>query len=98
MIEITKVIQSPLFAKQKKRLHKNQVRALDDAVRNIVKNPEAGILKAGDLADVRVFKFKAVNTEILLAYEATEDTLYLYAFGQHENFYRNLKKYVNINC
>ncbi len=82
------------FVRQKKRLYKNQIRASDNAVREIVQNPEIGTLKVGDLSGVRVFKFKMTANQILLAYEVTEDCLYLYAFGSHENFYRELKKYI----
>lgn len=95
MIEINKIIQSPLFAKQKKRLHKNQIKDLDKAVREITQDPETGTMKVGDLNRVRVFKFKSMDTLVLLAYEILENTLYLYTFGSHQNFYRELKKYLN---
>ncbi len=95
MNEISEIIQSPLFAEQKKRLHKNQIKTLDDAVRKIVQNPEIGSLKVGDLSGIRVFKFKSLDSIVLLAYEITEGTLFLYTFGTHENFYRQLKKYID---
>ncbi len=43
----------------------------------------------------RVYKFKSGNQQMLLAYEAGDETLFLYAIGAHENFYRDLKKYFN---
>jgi len=95
MIEITDIIQSPLFARQKKRLHKKQVRDLDEAIRKIAQDPEIGSPKVGDLSNVRVFKFNSMNSLILLAYEIVENTLFLYTFGSHQNFYRELKKYIN---
>ena len=97
MTGIQKIIQSPLFARQKKRLRKKQNSDLDDAVRRIAEKPETGTLKLGDLSGVRVFKFKSLNTQFLLAYEVTdmEDTLYLYSVGTHENFYQKLKKYIH---
>ena len=95
MKEIAKITQSPLFAKQKKKLHKNRIRDLDEAIRTIVKEPETGHLKTGDLGGIRVYKFQSLQEQVLLAYEVVENHLYLYAFGTHENFYRMLKKYLN---
>ena len=93
MTTINEVIQSPLFGRQKKKLKKNHIKFLDDAVHKIMDAPELGEQKAGDLRGVRVFKFRMGNDQILLAYEILEKILYLYAFGVHENFYRDLKKY-----
>ncbi|QTA84197.1 type II toxin-antitoxin system RelE/ParE family toxin [Desulfonema magnum] len=58
MSNIQKIIQSPLFARQKKRLQKKQIRDMDGAVRRIAEEPEVGVMKAGDLSGIRVFKFK----------------------------------------
>lgn len=93
MRSINEVIQSPLFGRQKKKLKKNQINSLDDAIHKIMGDPELGEQKTGDLRGVRVFKFGMGKDQILLAYEILEKTLYLYAFGVHENFYRDLKKY-----
>ncbi len=95
MKKITEIIQSPLFAKQKKKLHKNQIRDLDEAIRTIVQEPKTGQLKSGDLDGIRVFKYRSLQEHVLLAYEVVENHLYLYTFGTHENFYRRLKKYLN---
>ena len=94
MATISNIIQSPLFFKKKKRLNKNEIKALDDAVRKIIETPEIGKLKVGDLSGIRVYKFKTLKTLTLLAYEISGDTLFLYTFGSHENFYRALKKYI----
>lgn len=94
MTELTDIIQSPIFAKQKKKLHKKQIRDLDEAVKSIVENHEIGDAKMGDLQGVRVLKFRSQNQQVLLAYEVIESTLCLYYFGVHENFYRNLKRYL----
>jgi hypothetical protein len=95
MTGIQKIIQSPLFAKQKKRLQKKQIRDMDLVIRKIAEDPEAGDLKVGDLSGVRVFKFKSLNTQFLLAYQTTGDALYLYSVATHENFYQKLKKYIH---
>jgi len=95
MKAITEITQSPLFAKQKKKVHKNRIRDLDEAIRTIVKEPETGHLKTGDLGGIRVYKFRSTQEQVLLAYEVAENHLYLYALGIHENFYRRLKEYLD---
>ena len=94
MTDLKEIIQSPFFAKQKKKLHKQQIKDLDKAVKTIIQDPSVGDLKAGDLKGVQVYKFKSKNQQFLLAYEIVGSTLYLYTFGSHENFYRALKKYL----
>ena len=93
MNQITEVIQSPLFARQKKKLKKNQIKKLDDAIKTIMANPAIGTAKSGDLQGVQVYKYKIGNNLILFAYEVNENTLYLYTFGSHQNFDRKLSKY-----
>jgi mRNA-degrading endonuclease RelE of RelBE toxin-antitoxin system len=92
---ITEVIQSPLFARQKKKLKKGQIQKLDDAIKAIMADPTVGTAKSGDLKGVQVYKYKFDNNLILLAYEVDESTLYLYTFGSHQNFYRELSKYLH---
>ena len=94
MVEI-QVFQTPLFSKIKKKLKKNQIKDLDNAVREIIKNPELGEQKKGDLANVWVYKFRMVDRENLLAYQWDEKTRTLISLGVHENFYRDIKKYKN---
>ena len=89
------VVQTTLFSKNKKKLKKNQIKDLDNAVREIIKNPELGEQKKGDLADVWVYKFRMVDRENLLAYQWDEKTRTLISLGVHENFYRDIKKYKN---
>ena len=89
-----KVVQSGHFARAIKRLHPKEKVVLDNAVKALVENPEAGDLKIGDLSGVRVYKFKVNLNRMLLAYLYNKefDTLTLLAYGSHENFYRNLKR------
>lgn len=88
-----RILVSPTFSRAVKRLHKNQKADLDDAVRAISGDPTLGEAKVGDLAGVRVFKFKMVKQLCLLAYaQPDEETLELLALGAHENFYRDLKR------
>ena len=95
MTDIKDIIQSPLFVKQKNKLHKNQIKDLDNAVKMIFENPDIGDMKVGDLQGVCIYKFKSTSKQMLLAYEVDLNTLHLYAFGSHENFYRYLKKYLH---
>jgi len=86
------VLQTPLFAKRKKKLHKNQIKDLDIAVKAIIDNPEVGTKKKGILSDVWIYKFKMVNQENLLAYQWNPERRILIALGVHENFYRDVEK------
>jgi mRNA-degrading endonuclease RelE of RelBE toxin-antitoxin system len=86
------VKQMPGFKRAYKKLHANQKSCVDDAIRAIMKQPEMGDEKKGDLAGVFVYKFKIAKQEMLLAYEWDPRTRVLLALGVHENFYRDLKR------
>ena len=88
-----KVFQSRQFAKSVKKLPSNQKSDLDKTVQLLIADPMIGDSKAGDLAGVRVHKFKMANQLNLLAYGYENEilTLTLLAIGSHENFYRDLK-------
>ncbi len=88
------VSQSPLFSRQKKKLYKKQIEVLDDEIRKIIKNPEIGEAKKGDLKGVWVHRFKMGPQLFLLAYEWTPKAIYLLAINTHEGFYRHLKRYL----
>ncbi len=87
------IVQTSTFGKAVNKLHKNQKKDLDEAVRVIVGNPSIGTAKVGDLSGISVHKFKMVKQLTLLAYKYEDQTitLTLLALGTHENFYRNLK-------
>ena len=88
-----RVLVTPTFERAVKKLHKQQKAALDEAVRTIVGQPEAGETKVGDLAGVQVYKFRMGNLLCLLAYRILdENTLKLLMVVPHENFYRDLKR------
>ena len=86
------VLQSSVFARAYKKLHKNQKLDVDTAVEVIIKTPEVGEPKRGDLAGVYVYKFKSNSQLMLLAYEYDPETRMLLLLGSHENFYRELKR------
>jgi mRNA-degrading endonuclease YafQ of YafQ-DinJ toxin-antitoxin module len=91
-----KILQSGHFSRAAKKLHQQEKKLLDDAVKALIENPEAGDVKVGDLSGVRVYKFKVNMDMMLLAYKHDKEAnkLILLAYGSHENFYRDLKKLI----
>ena len=89
-----KILQSNLFIKAVKKLHKSEKELLDEVIKTLIAQPEIGDLKTGDLNCVRVYKFKVNINQMLLAYRYQKETLVLMllAYDTHENFYRDLKK------
>lgn len=88
-----RILVTPTFDRAVKKLHKSQKAALDEAVRAISGQPHMGETKIGDLAGVKVYKFRIGTVRCLLAYRVLdENTLKLLMVGPHENFYRDLKR------
>lgn len=89
-----KLIATPRFLREAKRLYPADKTALDGAVRAIAEDPEIGEMKRGDLAGVRVHKYRHDAQQFLLAYRVVPeaDAIKLLSFGAHENFYRDLKR------
>lgn len=94
-MENIKILRSNAFKKAYKKLHANQQKEVDTAIHEIVKNPEIGESKKGDLSGIFVYKFSCVRQQFLLAYEYDRKTRTLLALGVHENFYRMLKSHRN---
>ncbi len=90
---VKEVLQTPSFKKAVKKLHPNQKKDLDNVIYSLMKTPEMGEKKKGDLAYLRVYKFKMAKQETLLGYSYYKEQLVLelLALGSHENFYRDLK-------
>ena len=61
-----------------------------------MKDPLLGNQKKGDLAFLRVYKFKMTKQLTLLGYSYEDGNviLELINLGAHENFYRDIKKLV----
>ncbi len=91
---MARILQTPTFKRAVRRLHKQQKQELDEAVRAVAANLAIGESKVGDLAGVRVHKFKMNRQLTSLAYEFSEadDAVKLLTLGSHENFYRDLKR------
>ncbi len=88
------VQQTRRFARQYKKLQDNIAVDVDGAVTAVAGNPEIGERKNGDLANLRVFKFRSNGQLYLLGYtlDAQVQLVYLEAVGPHENFYRDIKR------
>lgn len=89
------------FAQFVKKAHKPLQLAIEDAVELICTSAEIGEAKVGDLAGIRVYKFRFSRQEYLVAYRPPETDAPLeflivdfYKVGSHENFYTELKHYL----
>lgn len=88
-----RILVTPTFERSVKKLHMQQKADLDTAVRAVVADVEIGEAKVGDLAGIRVYKFRLANQLCLLSYRVLdEETVKLLTVGPHKNFYRDLKK------
>lgn len=94
MGKIQKVLQTPTFNKIIKKLKPNQKKDVDNAIKCLIEDPLLGQQKKGDLAYLRVYKFKMVKQLTLLGYSYVNGDviLELLNIGSHENFYRDMKK------
>lgn len=68
-----RVLVTPTFERAVKKLQKQQKAALDEAVRDIASQPNAGETKVGDLAGVQVYKFRMGTLLCLLAYRVIDE-------------------------
>lgn len=84
----------PPFRKFVKKQTRPLQLAIEDEIENIAGRPAIGEAKVGDLQGIQVHKFKFQIRTFLIAYRITESGLLFYSIGTHENFYRDLKKYL----
>ena len=91
-----KIEAAPRFNRLAKKLEPIVKQALDREVRMLVEDPYKGDCKKGVLRNVLVEKFEAANKQWLLAYRVLEKdgVVQLLHFAQHENFYRDLARYL----
>ncbi|MCX2588580.1 MULTISPECIES: type II toxin-antitoxin system RelE/ParE family toxin [Proteus] len=88
------VYQSARFEKTMKKLPESDVKIIEDEIDQIIDNPLIGEQKKGDLAYLRVHKFRLNELTVLLGYSwvTNKVELYLLHIGSHENFYDVQKK------
>ncbi len=89
-----KILQSRSFERKIKKFSKAQKLELDEQIKLIVEDPSIGDEKKGDLRGVFVHKFKIKTIQYLLAYRSVDENLELIMIGPHQNYYRDLKKYI----
>lgn len=89
------------FAQYVKKAPKPLQLTIEDAVALVCDSPDIGELKVGDLAGIRVYKFRFNRQEYLVAYRPPVEDLPLefliidfYQVGSHENLYTDLKHYL----
>ena len=89
-----KIFQSRSFERKVKKFSNAQKSQLDKQVRRILEDPAIGNEKKGDLRGIYVHKFKLKTIQYLLAYRIIGENLELIMIGPHQNYYRDLKKYI----
>lgn len=86
----------PRYNKARKRFSPAVKKRTNEVQSQIVQDPHRRERKKGALHNVWVEKFQAENDQYLLAYtiDDAKRTVTFYDIGQHENFYRDLTKYI----
>jgi hypothetical protein len=85
--------KSPFKKFVKKQTRSFQL-AIEDEVEKITISPDIATSKKGDLAEFRVHKFSYGKQTFLISYRFKEAEILFFTIGPHENFYRELKKYL----
>ena len=84
----------PAFRKFVKKQNKAFQLVIEDEIERIGKDSTIGEEKRGDLSGFRVHKFKFRGEQYLIAYKFQSSGIIFYMIGTHENFYRDLKRYL----
>ena len=90
-----KIQHTSLFKRQKKKFQKAERIIIDDAVRDVARNPKIGVEKKADLKGMWVHKFKIKTKQLLIAYHWNKKSRTFVAVAVHENFHRDVKKYLS---
>ncbi|MBI4763066.1 MAG: type II toxin-antitoxin system RelE/ParE family toxin [Deltaproteobacteria bacterium] len=88
------VSYKPPFKKFVKKQTRSFQLVIEDEVEAVIQNPLTGEGKKGDLTGFRVHKFSYREQKFLLSYVIQTGEIRFYTVGPHENFYRELKKYL----
>jgi hypothetical protein len=91
------VVQAPRFGKSKRGFPARVQLEIDEQVKGMVADPFVGEAKTGALRGVRVVKFKVGPQQLLVAdtFTPKTQTIEMLDVGPHENFYRELTKYLD---
>jgi hypothetical protein len=88
------IFYKPPFRKFIKKQTRPFQLAIEDEIEKIVKNRSIGETKKGDLQGFQVYKFDFQRQKLLIAYRVIDSDILFYSIGPHENFYRELKRYL----
>ena len=88
------IFYKPPFKKFIKKQARPLQLSIEDEIESIIENPAVGETKKGDLQGFQVHNFAYKKQKLLIAYRVSETEILFYMVGTHENFYRNLKKYL----
>ncbi|HPD61317.1 MAG TPA: type II toxin-antitoxin system RelE/ParE family toxin, partial [Thermodesulfobacteriota bacterium] len=75
------IVQTPYFRRSYKKLHGKEKELVNNAIKKVIEKPSGGELEKGDLAGIRVYKFKLLDQQFLMAYEHKKDTLFCLRSG-----------------
>lgn len=84
----------PLFSKFVKKQTRPFQLVIEDEIEEIMTKPHMGEAKKGNLTGFRVHKFSYKKEISLIAYRLEDAGIVFFKAGPHENFYRELKKYL----
>ena len=84
----------PPFRKFVKKQARPFQLVIEDEVEKVIINSEIGESKKGDLKGFRIHKFSFKKNLFLIAYRFQGSDLVFFMIGPHENFYRELKRYL----
>ena len=88
------IFYKPPFRKFVKKQTRPFQLVIEDEVEKVIIKPDIGEAKKGDLTGFRVHKFSYKNQRFLIAYRRQDTEMVFFKIGPHENFYRELKKYL----
>ena len=87
-------LYKPPFRKFVKKQTRPFKLVIEDEVEKVAINPEAEKQKKGDLTGFRVHKFFYNKQKFLIAYLLLKTEIVFFMIGPHENFCRELKRYL----
>jgi hypothetical protein len=88
------VSYKPPFNKFVKKQTRSFQLVIEDEVEAVIQNPLTGEGKKGDLTGFKIHKFSYQGQKHLLSYVIQTGGIVFFTIGSHENFYRELKKYL----
>jgi mRNA-degrading endonuclease RelE of RelBE toxin-antitoxin system len=83
-----KIEQTKGFERKHKKLKKNDKAAINEVIQDIVKKPESGVPKKGDLSGYLTVSYRSHGGQCRLVYCYNYESVTLVDFGPRENFYR----------